>query len=151
MMNECRPLPYRWIPYFHGFTAFTPAVPQLYWNVDSEEQRYFNMFCQLHKVICYVDALNDGINENHEKIVELEALFQQFMESGFDDYYAKQIADWIAENMPDIISEAIKMVFFGLTMDGYFCAYIPQSWNAVQFDTIMDYESDDYGCLTLDY
>ena len=151
MMSECKPVPYRWIPYYRDFMLFPPVVDNLYWRIESEEQRYLEMFKQLHKVICYVDALNDGINENHDKIVELERLFAQFMESGFDDYYKEQLAEWIAENMPDIISEAMKMVFFGLTMDGYFCAYIPESWAAIQFDTIMDYSSDDYGCLVLSY
>lgn len=49
------------------------------------------------------------------------------------------------------IDEVIKMVFFGLTDDGYFVAYIPSSWNDIQFGTIMDCESPDFGKLTLAY
>lgn len=43
-----------------------------------------------------------------------------------------------------------RYVFFGLTEDGYFCAYTPPKW-AIEFDTDMDYESDTYGCLKIKY
>lgn len=151
MKDCCKPCTPRAFPSFLGFTAFSPVVPASYWQIDSEEQRYFALCRMVSKVICYADSMGDQINANTEDIAELKELFRQFQESGFEDYYAQQLAQWIAEHMDDIIAEAIKMVFFGLTDDGYFCAYIPQSWDAVQFDTIMDYSSDNYGCLTLDY
>lgn len=37
--------------------------------------------------------------------------------------------------MEKLISNAIKNVWFGLTQSGYFVAYIPQSWSAIQFNT----------------
>ena len=46
---------------------------------------------------------------------------------------------------------AIKMVFFGLSDDGYFVAFIPNSWDCITFGTILDCESPDYGKLTLSY
>ena len=43
----------------------------------------------------------------------------------------------------------MKMVWFGLTQDGYFVAYIPDSWDEITFDTGMIYSEDSYGCLML--
>ena len=91
------------------------------------------------------------INIDHDAIEALEAEFEKFKESGFLDYYEKQIEAWIQANMERIISEAIKMVFFGITDDGYFCAYIPKSWAGIMFDTGAVYGNDDYGCLILEY
>lgn len=139
------------MPLFSAFTAFTPEIPKLYWNVKSQEQRYFTICEDLHKIICYLDCLSEHMNIDHEEIEKLKELFNKFMESGFLDYYEKQIEAWIDEHMPDIIGRAIKMVFFGLTMDGYFCAYIPKSWAGITFDTIADYENINYGCLVLEY
>ena len=141
----------RWVPCFAAFTQFTPAVPKLYWDVKSQEQRIKAICEQIHKMICYADMLGDKINITHEEIEELNALFEKFMESGFEEYYEEQIQAWIDAHMPDIIASAIKMVFFGLTEDGYFCAWIPQSWEGIVFDTISDYSSENYGCLTLSY
>lgn len=59
--------------------------------------------------------------------------------------------DTIMQLVVNAISEAIKMVFFGLTDDGYFVAYIPNSWDCITFGTILDCNSPDYGKLTLSY
>ena len=105
---------------------------------------------QLHKLVCYADMLGDKINVNREDIDELQRLFEKFMESGFEDYYAQQIEAWVDEHMPDIIDQSIKMVFFGLTDDGYFCAYIPDTWEEIQFDTGFNYsDQNTYGHLIL--
>lgn len=137
------------VPGWGSFIDFAPTVPQLYWNVDSNEQRYHLLCRQLHKLVCYADMLGGKINLDHAAIDALEKQFEQFKESGFLDYYEQQLEAWINANMPDIIANAIKMVFFGLTLDGYFVAYIPESWSDIVFDTGMVYGTDEYGRLIL--
>lgn len=150
-MSCCDNTGLSWVARWFGFTDYVPTVPQLYWDVDGNEQRYHLLCKQLHKLVCYADMLGQKINLNHEQIDKLEAEFEKFKESGFVDYYASQIEAWIKANMERLISEAIKMVFFGLTEDGYFCAYIPKSWAGIIFDTGAVYGNDDYGCLILEY
>lgn len=124
-------------------------LPQMYWDVMSGEQR-------IHAICKALQDLVDAVNEceknnqlNSEKIKELQELFQKFMDSGFDDYYAEQVAKWIDDNLKYIYDHTIKQVFFGLTSDGYFCAYIPDSWRDIQFDTGMNYGTYTYGRLIL--
>lgn len=140
-----------YIPWFAAWQDYTPVIPKMYWDVESSEQRMHAVCAQLHKLVCYADYLGENVDINKSDIEELQRLFQQFMESGFLKYYEMQIEAWINEHMEEIISKAIKMVFFGLTMDGYFTAYIPQSWYGIVFDTIANYQDDNYGCLTLAY
>lgn len=135
---------------FWGWNAFTPALPSFYWDVESAEQRIKNICCELHKLCEYANMLGQNINIDHDLINELQVAFEKFMESGFDDYYKKQIKAWINANMPNIIAQAVHMVFFGLTEDGRFCAFIPEQW-AFVFDTIIDYNSPDYGKLIIKY
>lgn len=152
MRDCCRPEPYRWLSTFRGFTDFTTAIPKLYFDVDSAEQRYHLLCKQLHKLICYIDYVGDKVNIDHEELEKLKADFQKFMESGFDDYYAEQIEKWVNEHMPEIIRQAMQMVWFGLTLDGYFVAYIPDnSWDDIQFDTGAVYGTSEYGRLILLY
>lgn len=149
-MGCCEP-PVRFIPWFSAWQEFSPVIPKMYWDVESAEQRMHAVCAQLHKLVCFVDFLGDKISLNRADIEELQTLFEQFMKSGFEDYYEQQIEAWISEHMESIVSKAIKMVFFGLTLDGYFVAYIPNSWDEIQFDTIVNPESDNYGRLVLLY
>lgn len=59
------------------------------------------------------------------------------------------IYQWANNNLPQMIAGIVKYVVFGLSRDGYFVAYIPESWDFIQFDTIMDGQSDLYGHLVL--
>ena len=135
-----------------GCWPYTMAIPKFYWDAESPEQRV-KYLCMLYdKLMAYVDALKDNVNVDSDAIAELQEAFQKFMESGFDDYYAEQVEKWIAANLQKIIDAmTVSTVYFGLTDDGYFTAYYPLSWKTVQFDTIVDYSSDYYGCLVLLY
>lgn len=135
-----------------GCWPYTMVIPKFYYNAESPEQRV-KYLCMLYdKLMAYVDELKDNVNVDSEAIKELQNAFQKFMDSGFDDYYAEQVAQWIDANLQKIIDAmTVSTVYFGLTDDGYFTAYYPLSWKTVQFDTIADYSSDYYGCLVLLY
>ena len=113
---------------------------------------------QMGHIIAWVKDIAKGVNgsleqveENEQAIARLEELFEKFQESGFDDYYREQIHEWVQANMEPIISDAIKMVWFGLTDDGRFCAFVPQSWNDIVFDTGAVYGTTEYGRLILKF
>lgn len=94
--------------------------------------------------------------EQYDELVkQIESLrdeFDEFKTSGFEDYYEQLLREWINRNFADILTEGIKsVVFFGLTLDGYFTAYIPQSWSDIIFDTGAVYGSEEYGRLILYY
>lgn len=148
-MSCCASHPVRHIPYFEGFTEFTPTIPKMYWDVKSQEQRIKAICEQFHKMICYANMLGNKLNESLGDIDELTEMFNKFVESGFDDYYAEQIEKWIDSHLQFIYEKTIKQVYFGLTLDGYFVAYIPDSWSDIIFDTGMNYQLDTYGRLIL--
>jgi hypothetical protein len=87
--------------------------------------------------------------EQGQQIQTLIEQFQKFMESGFEDYYEEQLLTWIDEHFAELISAGMKQVYFGLTSDGYFCAYVPDSWSEITFDTGAVYGRSDYGRLIL--
>lgn len=136
---------------FLGWTDFTPALPEFYWDVYSAEERIKKICLELHKLCEYSNMLADNINEDNVIVKELQDAFTQFMESGFDDYYKDQVERWIDENFQTIMNGLLgHMIFFGLTQDGYFTAYIPPKW-AFILDTDVVYTSDNYGCLEIIY
>lgn len=137
------------IPYFNPWMITNPTLPKMYWEVKSPEQLVANLYCIMDALKNHVNGASDQINVNTDKIAELEDLFNKFQESGFDDYYAKQVTAWIASNLEFIYDKTVRQVFFGLTDDGRFCAYVPNSWADIKFDTGAVYGTDEYGRLML--
>lgn len=144
-----QPEPRRPIPLFWDFTAFTPTIPKLYWNVRSQEQRILNLFELLDKVICYAQSIGMEVDGYQKDLDTLKKEFEEFKDGALLDWYKEQLSAWIQEHMPDIIREAIRMVHFGLTSDGHFCAYIPDAWSDIVFDTGYVYGRSDFGRLIL--
>lgn len=139
----------RIIPSFAGFTEFTSSIPKLYFGVKSQEQRLLAICKMIDKLICYADMLGETEDETQTMLEDLVDQFEQFKESGFDDYYLEQIEQWVNDNIAVLYKLLVKQVYFGLTLSGYFVAYIPESWNDIVFDTVMDSTNEDYGRLVL--
>ena len=114
-------------------------------------------------------AVNDLITNNNEFIRELDAAevnitnlqadveqLQQDIEDvkngKYVSLYLESIINWIDANLQCLVARIVKFVCFGLTDDGYFVAYIPQSWKFLTFDTGIDYTNkDEYGHLIIQW
>lgn len=133
------------------WNKFTPTLPALYWDVDSHEERIKRICLELHKLVEYADYLGENINLDHETIEQLLADFERFQDSGFFDYYADQIEQWVHDNFNEIMKQILNQgIFFGLTEDGYFSANVAYQLTFI-LDTIADYSDDNYGRLTITY
>lgn len=139
----------RTLPFWDPYMIANPTLPTLYWEVKSPEQLVANLYCIVEDLKDYVNGASGQININTDKIAELEELFEKFQESGFNDYYARQVTAWIASNLEFIYEKTVRQVFFGLTDDGRFCAYVPNSWADIKFDTGAVYGTEEYGRLML--
>ena len=98
-----------------------------------------------------LDALNQWKEEVDPTIEDLKKLYDDMMSGNLPPAIQEGISRWLMENAIDLMGELIKNVYFGLTNDGYFCAFIPQSWNWVTFSTVEDGDSELYGHLVLMY
>ena len=119
------------------------VLPLVYENSLS----YYEVLCKV------VDYINKLIDSDKEIIENVEALQREM----------KTVLEWIdnfdsnAEQvLKEIIDEYIAtMVFFGITDDGYFVAYIPKSWKSITFNTTgLDIDlpiQPEYGHLVLSY
>lgn len=137
------------VPLCPAFFPSAPVVPKLYYDALSPEQRMKKLCEELHRLCEYANLLGENINLDHAAIAQLQADFQRFIDGEYDQYYKDVIYQWIQDNFADLISEGVKQVFFGLTDDGYFCAYVPDSWNEIMFDTGAVFGRSDYGRLIL--
>lgn len=97
----------------------------------------------------------DGWIENHEKeYQELKDLYDSVMSGQFPPELQAAFANWMRRNAYDLVGELVKTVFFEITQDGYFVAYIPEGWDEIIFGTtgLDDFPAGiEYGHLTLTY
>lgn len=127
------------------------VLPAVFDDTLSYYEAVAKMVGKLNEVIKQSNIQTDAIKELQEFVIKLQEQLDEFKEHGFDDYYKQQVQQWIAANLKWIFQNLIAQVYFGLTDDGYFCAYIPASWSKVQFDTIVNYDDPNYGHLVIKY
>ena len=148
MLNPSKVVP---LTPFGTFMGATPVLPSMYWDVYSAEQRWKAIGKLLKKLCEYVEYMGDEINVDRDTINQLLEDFEKFKESGFFDYYAAQIEQWIRDNFNDLMKQILNQgIFFGLTDDGYFCANVAYQLTFV-LDTIANYSDENYGRLTITY
>lgn len=102
-----------------------------------------------------VAALEEWKENADIGFTELRQLLDNIALGIFPEEIADAIRKWIVQNFYDIVGDMTKMVFFGLTDSGYFVAYIPESWDDIDFkttgwDVVIDIMQD-YGHLVLEY
>ena len=132
---------------FHMFCQ--KVLPAVY----DDSLSYYELLCKvveyLNKTMSNVNDLNADTKQLYEYVQGLYKLFKDFINSGFDDYYAAQVIAWIDSHLTWIFDKVVRQVYFGLTLEGYFVAYIPDGWSDIVFDTGANYTEDTYGRLIL--
>lgn len=132
-----------------GLMPYTPVLPKLYWEAITPEQELHELCKRLHTLFEYSQQLGTLTTEQMQELAKLQAEFEKFKASGFEDYYEQQLAEWIRDNAALLFQTFASQVFFGINDDGYFCAYVPESWSDITFDTGAVYGRSDYGRLIL--
>lgn len=87
------------------------------------------------KLIDEYNQIKDDQDAINKKFEEIEKLWNDIISGDFPDSLKQALYDWMQENAANIIARLIKNVFFGLTDSGYFCAWIPDSWQDITFKT----------------
>lgn len=125
------------------------VLPAVYDDSLAFYENVCKMVEKLNEVIEYANLSGPAMEELQNQIDDLKQQLEDFKEHGFDDYYKEQIAQWVSDNLQYIMETVIRQVFFGLNTEGYFVAYVPESWNDIVFDTGAVYNLDTYGRLIL--
>lgn len=125
------------------------ALPAVY----DDSLSYYEQVCKLYKIlnqtIEHVNLNSEDIAKLKKVVAQLGELLDNWAAGKFDDVIRNEVAKWVEDNVKFIFETYSKQVFFGLTDDGYFCAYVPKSWSEISFDTGAIYGTEEYGRLIL--
>lgn len=86
------------------------------------------------KIWQYDETLKASLEEIERVLTHYSDILDGKIEN-FEPTIIALTEKWLAENMEDIMHDAVKMVWFGLTDDGHFMAVIPETWDEITFDT----------------
>lgn len=110
---------------------------------------------EAEKVLKEIGGYDDRIEELEKYVADIRAgKFTPEMEKELYEIETR-ILEIVEKDVIKYLGEMVRFVFFGLTDDGYFTAYIPDPWNAITFNTtnydIVIPNVEEYGRLVLSY
>lgn len=130
----------------------------MFWNeypyTDFHELNLSWALKTIRSLMDAVKQIDRWIERHQTEYEELKELYDQIISGNFPDSVKKAFHDWMQANALDLVGELVKMVIFNITDDGYFVAYIPESWNDIIFGTTgfdITIPGYDYGHLVLSY
>lgn len=82
-----------------------------------------------------VEVLDQWKSSAEGSINDLQQLLDDIEAGNFPAEISSAIKNWIVANFYDIVGDMANAVWFGLTDNGYFVAYIPDSWDDITFRT----------------
>ena len=80
------------------------------------------------------ETVNDNIGHMMDELDKVK-------NGDYISLYLDSIQGYLDQNMKKIVADTVKYVSFGITDDGRFCAYIPDVWDFLGFDTVPDGEA----------
>lgn len=101
-----------------------------------------------------VKNIIDWIEETQPTLDDLKNILNTIEAGNLPEGMKEGIRKWMEANALDLVGDFAKMVFFGINDNGYFVAYIPESWNDIIFNTTgldITIPGIDYGHLVLSY
>lgn len=106
---------------------------------------------KMKDLITKMEDLDEWRNQHEAQYQELKALYDNIISGNFPDSVKNAFYEWMQANAIDLVASLIKHIYFGLTDDGYFCAFIPENWSDIHFDSVTDFSDPLYGHLLLMY
>ena len=112
---------------------------------------------QVKTLIDCCESMNEWKTQHEAEYEQLKALYDALMSGNFPDSIKEAFRRWMNANALDLVGELVKSVFFEISPDGHFIAYIPDSWDDITFNTtdydiiLSEHPEVGYGHLILSY
>ena len=127
------------IPRYNDDSDYTTNAPSYYDDLARKQKLLETLS---NRVWEYDQILYAKLKEVQDTLTKYADILDGKIDD-FDNIILKKTERWLDINMEGILTQAVQLVWFGLTDDGYFMAVIPDGWKDVTFDTT------EYGQLML--
>ncbi len=134
-----------WFQHEYPYTNFHEL------NLDWIIKHFHEFIEEINNLESWRTTHETEYNQLLELYQEVKSNWDKFIAGDFPQSVYDAMRLWWVSNAVDLVGDLVRFVFFGLTEDGYFCAYIPSNWRDINFDTIMDFDDNNYGKLCIIY
>jgi len=90
---------------------------------------------KMKELLARMDSMDEWRAEYEKAYEDYKNLVEDIENGTFPDSIVNAFNKWMSENALDLVGAMVKMVFFGITDDGYFVAYLPENWDDITFNT----------------
>ena len=120
------------VPRYNDDSDYTTNAPSYYDDLARKQKLIKELSLKIWE---YDQILASKLKEVEDTLKQYADILDGKIED-FDEIILDKTEKWLSENMAEIMSDAVKMAWFGLSDDGYFIAIIPDSWvDDVRFST----------------
>lgn len=136
---------------------FCPSPPYVPGDPGMYDLRW--MVSQIQSLTALVQGIAKGQESQGGNITALNSAMADLAEAqeridhrlNAGDFENGKFLEWADKNLPSMVCEMVRFVWFGLTPDGHFCAYVPANWGWLTFNTGTDITEPEYGHLIITY
>lgn len=136
---------------------FCPSPPYVPGDPGMYDLRW--MVSQIQSLTALVQGIAKGQESQGGNITALNSAMADLAAAqkciderlNFGDFENGKFLEWADKNLPSMVTEMVRFVWFGLTPDGHFCAYVPANWGWLTFNTGIDITEPEYGHLIITY
>lgn len=108
---------------------------------------------KMKELLTWMHDTDEWKNKYTQAYEDFKKMVEDIENGTFPDSIKMAFSAWMKKYGLDIIGELTKLVFFGLNDEGYWVAYIPESWEDIIFNTtgldIYIPDHPEYGRLVL--
>lgn len=94
-----------------------------------------NMKLVLKELQATENTVNNFVSEYGNRISELENYIKELEKGNFSPAFLKSLYTWLNKNVPSILRESVKNVWFSLDTNGRLVVNVPDSWKNLVFKT----------------
>ena len=112
---------------------------------------------KMKEVLAIMESMDEWRAEYEEAYEDYKKIVEDIENGRFPDSITEAFRRWMSNNAINIVGEMVKSVFFEISDEGYFIAYIPDGWDDIIFNTtyydimLTAHPEVDYGHLVLTY
>lgn len=149
-MNSDKLMPLPFLPVLGKFDLNTYVPGSSDYEIMARViETYNSAVSKFNSLLNSTDGIDAKLQELKTEIQNINKLLNEIADGNYADLYITQLSNWIDKNLQELVAKIVKFVWFELTDDGHFIAYIPSTWDFITFSTITDYNNPDYGKLAL--
>lgn len=93
------------------------------------------LLSKMKELLAFMESMETWKTEYEQAYEDFKKMVEDIESGNFPPGLQAAFVDWMNANALDLVGEMVKNVFFGLTDDGYFVAYIPETWDDIIFNT----------------